>query len=63
MNFKSRVLVCACGLALLVGMATVGGLRLAHGQPANETKPAAEKAVADYRKLERDLWAKYSYQF
>jgi len=23
----------------------------------------AEKAVADYRKLERDLWAKYSYQF
>lgn len=41
MNFRSKVFVFSCGLAVLIGMATVGGLRLAYAQPATEAKPAA----------------------
>ncbi len=41
MNLRSKVLVFACGLAVLIGMASIGGLRLAYAQPAKETKPAA----------------------
>ena len=33
MNLRSKVLVFACGLSVLIGMGTVGGLRLAHAQP------------------------------
>ena len=41
MNLRSKVFVFAGGLAVLTGMATIGGLRLAYAQPAKETKPAA----------------------
>ena len=42
MNLRSRVFVMACSLAILIAMATVGGLRLAYAEPAVETKPAAD---------------------
>jgi len=44
MNLRSKVLVFACSLAALIGMATVGGLRLAYAEPAAETKPAEVKS-------------------
>ncbi len=39
MSLKSKVLVCLVGLALLIGMASVGGLRLAHAEPSTEAQP------------------------
>jgi beta-lactamase regulating signal transducer with metallopeptidase domain len=41
MNLKTKVLVFACGLAVLIGMATVGSLRLAYARAAKEAQPAA----------------------
>ena len=46
MNLRSKVLVVACGLAVLVGMATVGGLRLAHAQPAGDKACRGRSGVA-----------------
>lgn len=46
MNLRSRVFLFACGLAALVGMASVGGLRLAHAQPASKANPAAAEEAA-----------------
>jgi beta-lactamase regulating signal transducer with metallopeptidase domain len=40
MNLRSRVLVLVCGLAVLIGMASVGGLRLAGAQAGTEKRPA-----------------------
>ena len=47
MNLRSKVLVFACGLVVLIAMATVGGLRLAHAEPAAKTKPAVADQTAD----------------
>ncbi|MEN6406700.1 MAG: M56 family metallopeptidase [Thermoguttaceae bacterium] len=38
MNLKAKLLVLSCSLAMLVGMATIGGLRLADAQPTTEAK-------------------------
>ena len=47
MNLTSKVLVFACSLAVLIAMATVGGLRLAYADPAAETKPAAPDTIVE----------------
>jgi carboxyl-terminal processing protease len=41
MNLMSKLLVFACSLVLLIGMATVGGLRLANSEAATGSSPAA----------------------
>ncbi len=45
MNFRSKVFVSACGLAALVGLATIGGLRLAYAQPPSQPAAAGEQGA------------------
>jgi protein involved in polysaccharide export with SLBB domain/protocatechuate 3,4-dioxygenase beta subunit len=46
MNLRAKVLVFACGVSLLVGMATIGGLRLAYAEPVGEAHLAgADQAL------------------
>ncbi|MBN2577896.1 MAG: hypothetical protein JXB10_02815 [Pirellulales bacterium] len=41
MSFRMKVIVFACGLAMLIGMATVGSLQLAHAQSSRKSPPGA----------------------
>ncbi len=50
MNLRSKVFLFSCGLILLIGMTTVGGLRLARAEAATKSPPAA----ADQRQSEKD---------
>ena len=48
MSLRSKVLVFACGLAVLIGMATIGGLRLAYaaaGAPGEQSLPPPDAIV------------------
>jgi beta-lactamase regulating signal transducer with metallopeptidase domain/protocatechuate 3,4-dioxygenase beta subunit len=47
MSFRSKVFLFSCSLAVLTGIGTVGGLRLAHAQPATDAKPAASDQISD----------------
>ncbi len=46
MSFRSRMVVFACGLAVVTGMASVGALRLAGAQAGTEKKPAGSDRPA-----------------